>query len=171
MITGSQIVIIVGSAAKEGHTKKVADRLAQEAGWDILSLKDFDISHYDYEHANRHDDYLKLMTQIIEKYDTWVLATPVYWYAMSGIMKVFFDRLTDLLTIEKGIGRKLRGKKMAAVSCSNGDNLGDYFWLPFSKTANYLGMDYLCSMHTISGKPESDGLADFIRCVETGTHC
>lgn len=62
---------------------------------------------------SRNDDYLNLMKQILEKYETLILATPVYWYSMSGIMKVFFDRLTDLLTIEKELGRKLRGKKIA----------------------------------------------------------
>ena len=34
---------------------------------------------------------------IIEKYDTLIFATPVYWYSMSGIMKVFFDRKNDNL--------------------------------------------------------------------------
>lgn len=62
---------------------------------------------------SRNDDYLNLMKQILDKYETLILATPVYWYSMSGIMKVFFDRLTDLLTIEKELGRKLRGKKIA----------------------------------------------------------
>lgn len=62
---------------------------------------------------SRNADYLNLMKQILDKYETLILATPVYWYSMSGIMKVFFDRLTDLLTIEKEFGRKLRGKKTA----------------------------------------------------------
>ncbi|MCP4458779.1 MAG: NAD(P)H-dependent oxidoreductase [Cytophagales bacterium] len=39
------------------------------------------------------------------------MATPVYWYSMSGIMKVFLDRIYDVLTIEKELGRKLHGKK------------------------------------------------------------
>jgi multimeric flavodoxin WrbA len=45
------------------------------------------------------------------------MVTPVYWYTMSGIMKVFFDRFSDLLRIEKDLGRKLRGKSMAVISC------------------------------------------------------
>ncbi len=51
------------------------------------------------------------MNDIVDKYDVLIFATPVYWYSMSGIMKVFFDRITDLLTIKKDIGRKLKGKK------------------------------------------------------------
>ena len=71
---------------------------------------------------------------------------------MSGIMKVFFDRLSDLITIEKELGRKLRGKNMAVFSVSNGNNLGENFWLPFKHTADYLGMNYLGNLHTYSDK-------------------
>ncbi|MFW5760799.1 MAG: NAD(P)H-dependent oxidoreductase [Cyclobacteriaceae bacterium] len=66
-------------------------------------------------------------------YDLLIFAAMVYWYSISGIMKVFFDRITDLLTIEKNLGRQLRGKYMAAISCCNGNNLEENFWLPFSK--------------------------------------
>ena len=58
-------------------------------------------------------------------------------------MKVFFDRITDLLTIEKELGRTLLRKKMAVICCSNGENLGEHFWLPFSETAKFLGMEYV----------------------------
>src|SRR5690606_5501966 len=114
------------------------------------------ISHFDYEHLNRNDDFIKLIQTILNKYDVLIFATPVYWYAMSGIMKVFFDRLTDLLRIEKDTGRKLRNKYMAVLSCSNGDNLGDSFWLPFKKSAEYLGMFYIADLHTYQDKFEID---------------
>ncbi|MEZ4804274.1 MAG: NAD(P)H-dependent oxidoreductase [Bacteroidia bacterium] len=88
---------------------------------------------------------------------------PVYWYAMSGIMKVFFDRLSDLLTIEKDLGRQLRGKNMAVVSVSNGNNLGDAFWLPFKSTAEYLGMHYIGDLHTLRNIEQTEGLQEFIQ--------
>jgi hypothetical protein len=64
---------------------------------------------------------------------------------------VFFDRITDLLTVEKDCGRKLRGKGMAATSNSGGD-FDENFWLPFSESAEYLGMKYLGNIHTYSGE-------------------
>ncbi len=94
--------------------------LQQLSGWDLVDLNDYDFSYFDYEHKNRGDDFLPLMSRLIEAYDVFVFATPVYWYAMSGIVKVFFDRITNLLTIEKDLGRRLRGKKMAGISCSIG---------------------------------------------------
>jgi len=85
---------------------------------------------------------------------------------MSGIMKVFLDRLTDLLIIEKELGKKLRGKNMAVISSSNGGNLGDAFWLPFTATANYLEMEYLGNIHTIAGEKNVAVLERFINQIE-----
>jgi multimeric flavodoxin WrbA len=140
--------------------------LAQLSGWPVVDLNDYNISHYDYGHANREDDYLELMRALIGQYDLFLLATPVYWYAMSGVMKVFFDRLTDLLTIEQDLGRQLRGKAMAAVSVSIGNNLGEDFWLPFSKAAGYLGMQYLGHLHTLADELREEALQRFLNGLE-----
>jgi len=55
---------------------------------------------------------------------------------------------------------------MAVISSSTGDNLDDYFWLPFSKTAKHLGMEYLGNMHTISGEKNEIKINDFIKLVD-----
>ncbi len=162
-------VIILGSSRKNGETKKVVTELMEMSNWDLIDLTDFDISHFDYQHLNRNDDFIDLMKRITDSYDVLIFATPVYWYSMSGIMKVFFDRLTDLLRIEKDIGRKLRNKSMAVISCSNGDNLEDNFWLPFKKSAEYLGMDYITDLHTYQGQSETDKIAEFKKIIEEKT--
>lgn len=159
-------VVIVGSSRNDGDTSNLTSVLIENSGWDLIDLNDYNFSYYDYDHENRNDDYLGLMKRIIEKYDTLIFATPVYWYSMSGIMKVFFDRITDLLEIEKDLGRKLRGKNMAAISCSIGNNLGDSFWLPFSETAKYLGMNYFGHIHTIVGEQNESKLKEFINKIE-----
>lgn len=159
-------LIILGSSRKDGDTKRKVDELVSISKWDLIDLNDYNFSYYDYEHKNLDDDYLPLMREVIEKYDVLIFATPVYWYAMSGIMKVFFDRITDLLDNEKELGRKLRGKSMAALSCSIGDNLGEHFWLPFSETANYLGMKYLGNIHTLSDKDEAENLKNFVDMID-----
>lgn len=158
-------VIIVGSSRKDGNTGKMVQELTTHSGWDVLDLNDYNVGYYHYEYQNKEDDYISLMQHITDNYQVLVFATPVYWYAMSGIMKVFFDRITDLLEIEKELGRKLRGKGMAAVSCSIGQNLGKYFWLPFSETANYLGMHYLGHLHTITDKDETENLKKFVKKI------
>ncbi len=141
-------LIILGSSRKDGNTAKIARAIQEKTDWDIIDLNSYEIKYYDYSHKNSDDDYLPLMKEIIANYDTYVFATPVYWYSMSGIMKVFFDRLTDLLTIEKDLGRKMRGKYMAAISSSGGGNLGEQFWLPFEHSATYMGMTFIGGIHT-----------------------
>ena len=162
-------VIILGSSRKDGETKKVVSELIRISGWDLIDLKDYNISQFDYEHLNRNDDFIQLMKKITENYDVLIFATPVYWYSMSGIMKTFFDRFTDLLRIEKDTGRKLRDKYMAVISCSNGDNLGDHFWLPFKKSSEYLGMNYIANLHTYQGKDEAHKIAEFKNKIEEVT--
>ncbi|MEZ0129961.1 flavodoxin family protein, partial [Flavobacterium sp. LBUM151] len=93
-------VIILGSARKNGNTTKIVDEISKESGIDVIDLSDYNISHYDYESKNKEDDFLPLIRRILEEYDTIIFATPVYWYNMSGIMKVFFDRFSDLIRIE-----------------------------------------------------------------------
>lgn len=137
--------------------------------WELIDLSEYNISHFDYNHSNRDDDFIDLMKMITENYDVIIFATPVYWYAMSGIMKAFFDRITDLLKIEKPVGRKLRNMSMAVISCSNGDHLGEQFWLPFKKTAEYLGMNYVVDLHTLAGKMETQKIIEFIEIIEKST--
>ncbi|MDR6969227.1 multimeric flavodoxin WrbA [Flavobacterium arsenatis] len=158
-------VIIAGSARNDGDTHKMVSSLSALSGWDIIDLNDYQIGFYDYARKNKFDDFLPLMENIIANYDAFVFATPVYWYSMSANMKIFFDRLTDLVTVEKDLGRKLRGKKMAVITSSVGDHLGDDFWLPFARTASYLGIEYLGNLHTIKDEEHTKDLAAFINIV------
>jgi multimeric flavodoxin WrbA len=144
---GNKKVIIVGSSRSNGNTSKIAGKISTQINADVINLRDYSISYYDYESGNRADDFLSLITSIIEKYDTLVFATPVYWYAMSGIMKVFFDRFSDLIRIEKELGRKLRGKNMFVISNSDEDQMDYDFYLPFRLSADYLGIKYLGEKH------------------------
>lgn len=140
-------IIIQGSSRSKGNTGKIVEILREGLKCDLIDLSVHTISHYSYEHKNRHDDFLMLMRRIVE-YDLIIFVTPVYWYSMSGIMKAFFDRITDCLKIEKETGRKLRGKFMAAVSCGSDDEETEGFFVPFRKSADYLGMTYLGNIHT-----------------------
>ena len=140
-------VIILGSSRKNGNTTRIADEISKETGIEVINLSDYNISYYDYESKNREDDFFPLIKGIIEKYDTLIFATPVYWYNMSGIMKVFFDRFSDLIRIEKETGRKLRGKKIGVITNSHDNEIEESFYIPFQKSADYLGMEYLGHAH------------------------
>jgi multimeric flavodoxin WrbA len=141
-------VIIQGSAKSLGHTNKIANFVRDNTGFEIIDLKEKNIGHFEYDFRNVDDDFLPLMRSIVVNYQTIVFATPVYWYSMSGIMKDFFDRITDLLKTEKDLGRQLRGKNMALISCGSDSTLQNGFTMPFIESANYLGMNYVGDVHT-----------------------
>lgn len=143
----NKTIIIQGSSRSKGNTHKIIKHITSTNTYDVIDLYDKKINHFDYE-FNNNDDFLPLIKNVIENYDTIIFATPVYWYAMSGVLKVFFDRLSDLLYVEKDLGRKLRGKNMAMISCGSGPGLKNEFSMPFVESANYLGMNYLGNVHT-----------------------
>lgn len=105
-----KVLILVGSARSESNTLKTVDVLNYPEA-EIINLIDLNISPYKYHDTNREDDFMQVVSKMLEA-DLIVFATPVYWYAMSGLMKVFFDRLTDLLSGErKVLGRRLKRKR------------------------------------------------------------
>lgn len=147
-MSASKIVIIQGSSRSNGDTHRVVQYLKDRMTCDWVDLKPLQIGHFDYEFGNQEDDFLPLIRRLIAEYDTFIFATPVYWYTMSGIMKVFFDRISDLLKIDKALGRQLRGKQMGVVSCASDADLKKGFYMPFVESANYLGMTYFGQVHT-----------------------
>jgi multimeric flavodoxin WrbA len=140
-------IIIQGSSRIDGNTSQIAKILIDSLGAEIIHLKELTINSYSYRHENVDDDFLPIMRRIVN-YDTVIFITPVYWYSMRGIMKNFFDRITDCLKTEKDTGRKLRGKNMVAISCGSDEIETDGFFVPFKNSAEYLGMNYLGNIHT-----------------------
>lgn len=141
-------IIIQGSSRSDGNTSKIVSLLRKELAFDLVDLNEKNIGHFDYNFNNQDDDFNQIMRDLAENYDLIVFATPVYWYAMSGLMKVFFDRISDCLKIDKPTGRKLRGKSMASISCGSDDHLPEGYEVPFRESAHYLGMQWLGHLHT-----------------------
>ncbi len=140
-------IIVQGSSRNNGNTNKIVKILNEYLEFDLIDLSNCKIGQYDYENKNKNDDFLATIRKIVE-YDLVIFATPVYWYSMSGTMKTFFDRITDCLKTEKETGRKLRGKNMAVISCGSDNLENEGFFIPFEKSAEYLGMNYLGDTHT-----------------------
>lgn len=141
-------IIIQGSARNDGNTAQVIAQLKLHLEADVLDLTTKDIEPFDYEFTNQNDDFSAIIREIADDYDMLIFATPVYWYAMSGTMKIFFDRISDCLKIDKPTGRKLRGKTMAAISCGSDSTEVEGFFVPFMNSAGYLGMNYAGHIHT-----------------------
>lgn len=147
----SKPLVIFGSVRTDGNTNDAVEAVFGEHEIDRVNLCEMDISHYDYDHANSDDDFLPLAERMT-KAETIVLVTPVYWYSMSAHMKIFFDRISDLITIAKPLGRALAGRKVYLIACGSSPELPAHFEEPFSATCNYLAMDYRGTFYYDAGE-------------------
>jgi len=160
MVQTNRVIIIQGSSNSNGQTRMLSDFLISKGGIAHLDLATKKINHFDYNFENVNDDFIPIMEDIIDNYDTFIFASPVYWYTMSGIMKVFFDRLSDLLKTHKNLGSSLRGKSMAVLSSGSDSELKPGFHMPFIESANYLGLNYIGDVH---GWIEGENIPDVVR--------
>lgn len=163
----SKTLIILGSSRSDGDTAKVAIQLAEMIEADLLDLQSLNFSDYDYQSRNSDDDFLPIIRNIVNNYDHIILATPIYWYTMSAIMKRFLDRISDCLRIEKDTGRKFRGMSMSLLSVSN-DVRNQGYEIPFKLSADYLGMDFVGDQHVVVDDENNinDQLIAFIRLIK-----
>lgn len=107
-----------------------------------IDLLDFPIYHYNYDNNYPGDDCFSQIAELMIGYPKIVFATPVYWYAMSGLMKTFFDRFTDLVTVRKPLGRQLKGKFTFMIAVGAEQELPPGFEIPFESTSDYMDMVY-----------------------------
>lgn len=140
-------LLLLGSSRKMGDTRKLACRLFTKDQANILDLLDYKLYHYDYAQQYPPDDAFADVVKALLRHRVLVLATPVYWYSMSGQMKVFFDRLTDLVTTQKKLGRQLKGKSMFLLAVGADKDLPAGFEQPFRLTAQYLDMSFAGSCY------------------------
>lgn len=155
-------IVIFGSARNNGETKKAVDLIIRK-DIPLVNLNHLNITPFDYEHRNKDDDFIPNMEKILN-YDLLIIATPVYWYQVSAQHKIFFDRISDLLTIRKDLGRKLRGKKMFVIA-SFGTSYPGSFEETFSLICSYLGIQYLGTSFIYSGEKNKEFLKNNIEHI------
>ncbi len=119
------------------------DRIAGELQIEVVDLAEKAITEFDYEHRNRNDDFESLMDYVLS-FEQIIFSSPVYWYAVSPSMKIFLDRISDLLDLPDLMeqGRRLRRKTAYVVCTSVYDEVPTPFLGAFLETFNFLGMQY-----------------------------
>ncbi len=136
----AEILIINGSARLNGNTQKFITRLMEDIEHVQINLVEHLIVPYNYNNHYPAADCFTAFAKEILYHKHIVFATPVYWYAMSGRMKTFFDRLTDWVTLNKDVGHNLKGKSVQVIAVGTDGTLPDGFTTPFYMTANYMEM-------------------------------
>lgn len=135
-------VAVLGAA--EGHGNTLAYLQEAYDGWDlkIHDLNSVRVEPYSYR-ERRQDDFFRIIDDALAA-DRLVIATPVYWYAMSGAMKDFLDRFSDLMGGPgKTRGEALFGKKVEILVSGYDHKLPFGFEVPVAATCLYFAMDYL----------------------------
>lgn len=141
-------IALFASSRRHGNTGQLMNLIADELQIEVVDLSEKNISAYDYEHRNRGDDFEPLIERVLE-FDQIIFASPVYWYATSPAMKVFLDRISDLLDLPELLdkGRRLRGKRAFVVCTSIYAEVAPSFIEAFKETFRYLGMQYGGCLH------------------------
>jgi NAD(P)H-dependent FMN reductase len=153
-------LVILGSARADGETGKAVALVFPGDAADLILLPQYWIGGYDYDHRNAGDDFAELAARM-QAASAIVFATPVYWYAMSAPLKIFFDRLTDLTENLKSAGKALAGKPVWLIATGTDPELPEGFEVPFRRTAEYFGMDYRGSIYAVAGAQDGTALAQF----------
>jgi multimeric flavodoxin WrbA len=136
-------IALLASSRRHGNTGRLMDRIAVELDIEVVDLSNLHLGPYDYDHANRHDDFEPLMERVLA-HDQVVFASPIYWYSVSPAMKVFLDRISDFLELPELLpeGRRLRGKNAFIVCTSICEEPSTAFISAFRETFDYLGMPF-----------------------------
>lgn len=125
-----KILVLFSSPRKKGNSNTLANQIikgAESAGAMVESvyLHGMDISpcHACYACQKKDsqgcaiDDEMQTIYPKLVECDTWVIATPVYWFTMSAQAKLFMDRCFALLAYTNN---PFAGKRVA-IAMSYGD--------------------------------------------------
>lgn len=155
-------IIVLGTARAEGNTALAARRLVADLGPGnaaILDLAALGLDEFRYGGRADRDGFADAVREILA-FRQVVFATPVYWYAMSGVMKDFIDRFTDLLQPpDKALGRALAGRDAWLLATGTDPRLPAGFSVPFARTAGgYFAMRWrrACYVRSIRGAPPAE---------------
>jgi multimeric flavodoxin WrbA len=125
-----KVLVLLGSPRKKGNSAILAEQIimgAESAGAEVetVFLHDKDISpcqscyacqKRDSEGCAIDDDMQSIFQKLIQT-DTWVIASPVYWFTMSAQTKLFMDRCFALPAYQKNA---FAGKRIG-IAMSYGD--------------------------------------------------
>lgn len=167
----SSTIILLASARKESDTFKIVEKFFPAKNILCIDLLDERIAPYNYTHEYPgNDSFYTLIEKCIE-FEKIIFATPVYWYSMSGVLKNFFDRLTDIVTVKKEMGRKLAGKSIAFIAVGTDAEIPPGFETPFKSTAEYfdmrfLGFTYCCTNNDSRMELSPEKINAFLKAVE-----
>ncbi|MFD2043111.1 flavodoxin family protein [Ornithinibacillus salinisoli] len=121
------IGVIYGGSRENGNTEVLTEQIIHDIPVERIYLSEFEIKPIeDQRHVvggfqNVNDDYNSIIDRIIT-HDILIFSTPIYWYSMSGTMKLFIDRWSQTLKDKRYANFKdVMSSKIAYVIAVGGD--------------------------------------------------
>ena len=143
-------VVVLGTSRDDSYTLQAVKDHCPFNNYDLVDLRKLNIGYYSYNHnINGADDFTEIAVNMVAA-DNIIFATPVYWYAMSGVLKVFFDRLSELLSTHKPLGKALKGKTTYLIATGADAALPPGFEVPFKLTSEYFEMSYAGAFYSMT---------------------
>ena len=170
-----KIFTVQGSPNREGNSKRLSDFVLKGAESEGAQTETVNI--YDYrvtdvwpeyfgdalgnDFSKADGDDMPVLKEKMMSADVILLATPVYWYQLSGRLKTFVDRWSD--TLNPDFSSDLKGKGLALVSTHSGLMLmhsSSGIQSAMEATARFLGMSWMGGVDAPIQLPVSSGPVD-----------
>ncbi|MFB5660328.1 flavodoxin family protein [Alteribacillus sp. HJP-4] len=140
------MLALYGSSRRHGNSEYLAEKTLEEVEHRSIFLCEHDIKpiidqrHIPGGFSEVNDDYEELFTSFL-KQDTIVFVTPLYWFGMSGQMKIFFDRWSQYMRDVRFDFKKEMSKKKAYVIITGNNPDPNMSALPLIQQFQYI-FDY-----------------------------
>lgn len=122
-----KILTLLGSSRKSGNTEYLINHALEGVEHTFIQLSDYkiepitDMRHTEEGFTRVDDDYEELLSQFLN-HDIIIFATPIYWFGMSGQMKVFIDRWSQYMRDDRFPFKETMAKQKAYVMITGGSN-------------------------------------------------
>ena len=146
-------LVVLGSARQAGDTQHLVQRVLADVPHTLINLLDSPVAPYNYQNSYPSEDTFPQLAELMLQHHVLVFATPVYWYSMSGVMKQFFDRFTNLTDTHKQLGRQLAGKHAFLLAVGSDLELPEGFEVPFRRTVEYFKMTFRGTLYQSLKQP------------------
>ncbi|MGD9579921.1 MAG: flavodoxin family protein [Vampirovibrionia bacterium] len=169
-MTTKNVTAFLGSARPNGQTAWLLDEVAASFNKnkdDKMAMTIMDLYDYDIKPLSRNfienktpaptEDDMAHLIPVIKESKVIILATPIYWFTVSGMMKNFLDRWYDFSDEKANLN--INGKGIAVVTAHANPSVTMSY--PVFKMvegiAEFCNMTYLGGVDTItSAKPGTD---------------
>lgn len=145
------ILIIYGSSRANGNTESLTKLATHNIITEELYLSDYQIEpiidqrHESDGFSSVTDDYQQVIKKVLA-HDIIIFATPIYWYGMTGQMKNFIDRWSQMMRDKNTPHfQKIMEQKSAYVIAVGGDmpyQKGLPLIQQFQYIFNFIGMKF-----------------------------